>query len=276
MTDIASTCKPRLSTPAGIQTSYLEAGSGPPGPHDARLGSRRVRTGPTGSTPSRSWPRSSMCWPPTWSASAPPSVRTDIRYSLRAWTDHVWAFLDALGIEPDRDRRQLARWPLALQMAEDDARADLPDGADGLARRGHDPHRGTEALRAYEPSHGDMRALLRNYFAVDPSMITDELVGSGTKPASPTARTRLTARCSSILGTREPNWASPRRRCARSARPRCSSTAARTRWCRRGVLSMVNLLPNADLHVFATADTGPKSSAPPSSTRWSKTTSDRP
>ena len=35
---------------------------------------------------------------------------------------------------------------------------------------------GLAALRAYEPSHDAMRDLLRNYFAVDPTMITDELV----------------------------------------------------------------------------------------------------
>jgi 2-hydroxymuconate-semialdehyde hydrolase/2-hydroxy-6-oxo-octa-2,4-dienoate hydrolase len=35
---------------------------------------------------------------------------------------------------------------------------------------------GLAALRAYEPSHDAMRDLLRNYFAVDPAMITDELV----------------------------------------------------------------------------------------------------
>jgi 2-hydroxymuconate-semialdehyde hydrolase/2-hydroxy-6-oxo-octa-2,4-dienoate hydrolase len=35
---------------------------------------------------------------------------------------------------------------------------------------------GLAALRAYQPSHQAMRDLLRNYFAVDPAMITDELV----------------------------------------------------------------------------------------------------
>jgi 2-hydroxymuconate-semialdehyde hydrolase len=35
---------------------------------------------------------------------------------------------------------------------------------------------GLRALRAYEPSHIAMEALLRNYFAVDPTLITDELV----------------------------------------------------------------------------------------------------
>src|SRR5690606_20284179 len=35
---------------------------------------------------------------------------------------------------------------------------------------------GLKALRAYEPSLENMRALLLDYFAVDPSIITDELV----------------------------------------------------------------------------------------------------
>jgi 2-hydroxymuconate-semialdehyde hydrolase len=37
---------------------------------------------------------------------------------------------------------------------------------------------GLAALRGYEPSHDAMRDLLRNYFAVDPAMISDELVES--------------------------------------------------------------------------------------------------
>jgi hypothetical protein len=35
---------------------------------------------------------------------------------------------------------------------------------------------GLSALRAYQPSHDAMRDLLRNYFAADPAMITDDLV----------------------------------------------------------------------------------------------------
>ena len=35
---------------------------------------------------------------------------------------------------------------------------------------------GLVALREYQPSHDAMRHLLRNYFAVDPTMITDALV----------------------------------------------------------------------------------------------------
>jgi pimeloyl-ACP methyl ester carboxylesterase len=65
---------------------------------------------------------------------------------------------------------------IALQMA-----AERPDritkmvlmGARGIRTTLTD---GLAALRAYEPSHAAMRDLLRNYFAVDPTVITDELV----------------------------------------------------------------------------------------------------
>jgi 2-hydroxymuconate-semialdehyde hydrolase/2-hydroxy-6-oxo-octa-2,4-dienoate hydrolase len=46
----------------------------------------------------------------------------------------------------------------------------------GTPAVGMTPTEGLAALRAYEPSHEAMRALLRNYFAVDPAMITDDLV----------------------------------------------------------------------------------------------------
>jgi 2-hydroxymuconate-semialdehyde hydrolase/2-hydroxy-6-oxo-octa-2,4-dienoate hydrolase len=46
-------------------------------------------------------------------------------------------------------------------------------GAPGV---GMTPTEGLAALRAYQPSHDAMRDLLRNYFAVDPRMITDDLV----------------------------------------------------------------------------------------------------
>src|ERR1700739_4794520 len=94
----------------------------------------------------------------------------DIIYSLRTWTDHVWAFLDAHGIQKTAIVGNSLGGRIALQMATD--RPDRifkmvlmrpPGGGiplpDGLA-----------ALRAYQPSHDAMRDLLRNYFAVDPAM----------------------------------------------------------------------------------------------------------
>jgi len=100
----------------------------------------------------------------------------DIRYSLRTWTDHVWAFLDVLGVEQVSVIGNSLGGRIALQMAEDaQDRLDrvVLMGAPGVGMTLTD---GLEALRAYEPSPEAMRDLLRNYFAVDPTLISDELV----------------------------------------------------------------------------------------------------
>ena len=84
--------------------------------------------------------------------------------------------MDARGIERARVIGNSLGGRIALQMA-----ADQPDriakmvlmGTPGV---GMTPTEGLAALRAYEPSHDAMRELLRNYFAVDPAMITDDLV----------------------------------------------------------------------------------------------------
>jgi pimeloyl-ACP methyl ester carboxylesterase len=99
-----------------------------------------------------------------------------IRYSLRSWTDHVWAFLDALGLDQVSVVGNSLGGRLALQMAEDD-RSRLNKmvlmGSPGV---GMTVTEGLTALRGYEPSPENMRALLTGYFAVDTSIITDDLV----------------------------------------------------------------------------------------------------
>jgi pimeloyl-ACP methyl ester carboxylesterase len=100
----------------------------------------------------------------------------DIRYSLRTWTDHVWSFLDTLGLKRVSIVGNSLGGRIALQMAEDDlGRLDrlVLMGSPGVGMRITD---GLKALRAYEPSPENMRALLTSYFAVDKSIITDELV----------------------------------------------------------------------------------------------------
>jgi pimeloyl-ACP methyl ester carboxylesterase len=100
----------------------------------------------------------------------------DIRYSLRSWTDHVWAFLDALGLDRVSVIGNSLGGRLALQMAEDDPgrlRRMVLMGSPGV---GMTVTEGLKALRGYEPSPENMRALLTGYFAVDKSIITDDLV----------------------------------------------------------------------------------------------------
>jgi pimeloyl-ACP methyl ester carboxylesterase len=160
---------------AGIETSYLEAGSGEPvimlhgsGPGVSGLAN---------------WQHNMPALSQRFRVLAPDIVGfgaterpDDIVYSLRTWTDHVWAFLDAHGISSTAIVGNSLGGRIALQMA-----TDRPDritkmvlmGAPGV---GMTPTDGLAALRGYEPSHDAMRDLLRNYFAVDPALITDELV----------------------------------------------------------------------------------------------------
>ena len=100
----------------------------------------------------------------------------DVRYSLRTWTDHVWDFLDALGVDQVSVVGNSLGGRIAMQMAEDEqSRLDrlVLMGAPGV---GMTPTEGLKALRDYEPSLEAMRDLLENYFAVDKSIITDDLV----------------------------------------------------------------------------------------------------
>lgn len=100
----------------------------------------------------------------------------DVQYSLRTWTDHVWGFLDALGLERVSVVGNSLGGRIALQMAEDDQdRLDrlVLMGSPGVGMTVTD---GLKALRAYEPSPEAMRELLRTYFAVDPTLISDDLV----------------------------------------------------------------------------------------------------
>ncbi|WP_342661447.1 2-hydroxy-6-oxo-2,4-heptadienoate hydrolase (plasmid) [Rhodococcus ruber] len=100
----------------------------------------------------------------------------DIVYSLRTWSDHILGLLDVLEL----DRVSLVGNSLGGRMALDLAERH-PErvsrmvlmGSPGVGMTMTD---GLKALRAYEPSLENMRALLLDYFAVDPSIITDELV----------------------------------------------------------------------------------------------------
>ena len=159
----------------GVATSYLEAGSGDPvimlhgsGPGVSALAN---------------WQHSIPTLSQRFHVLAPDIVGfgaterpDDIVYSLRTWTDHVWAFLDAHDIEKTAIVGNSLGGRIALQMATDRPERISRMVLMGSPGVGMSLTEGLQALRAYEPSHDAMRALLRNYFAVNPALITDELV----------------------------------------------------------------------------------------------------
>jgi pimeloyl-ACP methyl ester carboxylesterase len=175
-----------------------------------------------------------------------------IRYSLRSWTDHVWAFLDALGLSQVSVVGNSLGGRLALQLAEDDTSRLTKMVLMGSPGVGMTVTEGLQALRGYEPSPENMRALLTGYFAVDKSIITDDLV-------------RIRYEASAAPGAHEAYrlmYFDPRHD---------GSNLAITREQVRAVTvptllvhgredkvvppevswTMANLLPDADLHVFA-------------------------
>jgi pimeloyl-ACP methyl ester carboxylesterase len=167
--------EPRTIDAAGSETSYLEAGAGEP--------VVMLHGSGPGVSAMANWQQNIRTLSQRFRVLAPDIVGfgatqrpDDVVYSLRTWTDHIWAFLDAHSIEKTAIVGNSLGGRIALQIA-----TDRPDritkmvlmGTPGV---GMTPTEGLAALRAYEPSHDAMRELLRNYFAVDPAMITDELV----------------------------------------------------------------------------------------------------
>ena len=129
--------KPRTIDAGGIRTSYLEAGAGEPivmlhgsGPGVSALANWQHNIGALAQ-------RFRVLAPDIvgFGATERPD---DVVYSLRTWTDHVWAFLDALGIEKSRDRRQLAGRTDRAADGHRPTGPDHQDGADGRTRRRHD------------------------------------------------------------------------------------------------------------------------------------------
>jgi pimeloyl-ACP methyl ester carboxylesterase len=167
--------EPQTIDAGGIETSYLEAGAGEP--------VVMLHGSGPGVSAMANWQHNIGTLSQRFRVLAPDIVGfgeterpEDVVYSLRTWTDHIWAFLDAHGIEKTAIVGNSLGGRIALQMATD--RADritkmVLMGAPGVGMTLTD---GLAALRAYEPSHAAMRHLLCNYFAVDPAMITDELV----------------------------------------------------------------------------------------------------
>jgi pimeloyl-ACP methyl ester carboxylesterase len=173
-----------------------------------------------------------------------------IVYSLRTWTDHVLAFADALGIERFALVGNSLGGRISLALAEEHperVRRMVLMGSPGV---GMTVTEGLKALRAYEPSMENMRALLLDYFAVDPSIITDELV-----------RIRYEASVETWDAYRS-MFFDPRHRGNElgiaEEQVRGIATPALLVHGREDKVvppavswTMVNLLPDADLHVFA-------------------------
>lgn len=166
---------PKTIDAGGIRTSYLEAGSGETvlmlhgsGPGVSGTANWQLNIGPLSQ-------RFHVLAPDIvgFGATERPD---DIVYSLRSWTDHVWAFLDAHGITRTAIVGNSLGGRIALQMATDHPERISRMVLMGSPGVGMTPTEGLAALRAYEPSHEAMRHLLKNFFAVDPNLITEELV----------------------------------------------------------------------------------------------------
>jgi pimeloyl-ACP methyl ester carboxylesterase len=174
---ISSEATGRTIEAAGISTHYHEAGSGQP--------VLLLHGSGPGVSAWANWHLTIPALAQRYRVIAPDLVGfghterpQDIHYSLRTWTDHVWSFLDALGIQQTSLVGNSLGGRIGLGMA-----AQRPDrlhrmvlmGAPGVGMTVTD---GLRALREYEPSEENMRQLLLSWFAVDPAIITGDLVTS--------------------------------------------------------------------------------------------------
>jgi pimeloyl-ACP methyl ester carboxylesterase len=243
--------EPKTIDAGGIETSYLEAGSG-----ETVL--MLHGSGP-GVSALANWQHNIPTLAQRFHVLAPDIVGfgttdrpEDIVYSLRTWTDHIWAFMDAHGIEKARVVGNSLGGRIALQMATDQPHRITKMVLMGTPGAGMTPTEGLAALRAYEPSHDAMRELLRNYFAVDPAMITDELVktryeASIADGANEAYRTMFfdPRHAGTELGITESEVRA-------IASPTLLIHGREDRVVPLQVsVTMLGLLPNADLHVFS-------------------------
>lgn len=160
---------------AGIVTHYHEAGSGDP--------VLLLHGSGPGVSAWANWRHTIPALAERFHVLAPDSVGfgaterpDDVRYSLQTWVDQVWGFMDAHGIERASLVGNSLGGRIALSMA-----GQHPERLDRMVLMGSPGvgmtvTEGLRALRAYEPSMEAMRELLVNYFAVDPSIITEDLI----------------------------------------------------------------------------------------------------
>jgi pimeloyl-ACP methyl ester carboxylesterase len=175
----------------------------------------------------------------------------DVYYSLDTWRDHVWAFLDAMDLPRVAIVGNSLGGRIALAMAgqhpERVAKMVLM-GAPGV---GMTITEGLRALRAYQPSEENMRTMLLDCFAVDPSIITDDLVRTRYEASvAPGAFEAYTAMFSdqhagSQLGITEEQAGAIDTRTLLLHGRQDKVVPVEVAW------NMVRLLGNADLAVFA-------------------------
>jgi pimeloyl-ACP methyl ester carboxylesterase len=175
----------------------------------------------------------------------------DVYYSLDTWRDHVWSFLKAMDVERVAIVGNSLGGRIALAMA-----AQHPErisrmvlmGAPGV---GMTLTEGLKALRAYQPSEQNMRQMLLDCFAVDKSIITDDLVKTryeaSMAPGAFEAYTEMFSErhAGSQLGITEEQARAIDTRALLLHGREDKVVPVDVAW------NMVRLLPNADLSVFA-------------------------
>jgi pimeloyl-ACP methyl ester carboxylesterase len=175
----------------------------------------------------------------------------DVYYSLDTWRDQVWGFLDVMDVRRTAIVGNSLGGRIALHMAgqhpERISRMVLM-GAPGV---GMTITEGLKALRAYQPSEENMRQMLLDCFAVDKSIITDDLVktryAASMEPGAFEAYTDMFSErhAGSQLGiTEEQVRDIPTRTLLLHGRED-KVVPVDVAW------NMVRLLPDADLSVFA-------------------------
>lgn len=176
----------------------------------------------------------------------------DTRYSLQTWVDHVWGFLDALGIERASIVGNSLGGRIAVEMAVQQPERVSKMVLMGSPGPGMTPSEGLMALRTYEPSVEAMRELLVTYFAVDPTIITPELVQIRHEASvAPGVHETYRTMFSDPEQTRA-DLAFKLDELAELATPTLIVHGREDRVIPlESGLSMLNTLPNADLHVFS-------------------------
>jgi pimeloyl-ACP methyl ester carboxylesterase len=175
----------------------------------------------------------------------------DVYYSLDTWRDHVWAFLDALEVRRTAIVGNSLGGRIALHMAEQHPERISRMVLMGAPGVGMTLTPGLQALRAYRPSEENMRRMLLDCFAVDKSIITDDLVRTryqaSVAPGAFEAYTEMFSErhAGSRLGITEDQVRAIDTRTLVLHGREDQVVPVEVAW------NMVRLLPDADLAVFA-------------------------